>query len=154
MRGLTLAILVLSASGAYAQDVPYPEGFRTWQHVSTMIIEPGHPLYQAFGGMHHLYANAQAIQGYLSGHFPDGAVIVFDLHEAAAGDHAVTAGARKVLGVMVRDHQRYAATGGWGFEGFKGDTRERVVGTTAGSACFACHQAQKDREYVFSTLPR
>ena len=36
-------------------------------------------------------------------------------------DNAVTVGARKVLGVMHKDLERYPATGGWGFEGFGGD---------------------------------
>lgn len=25
-------------------NVPYPEGYRTWSHVKSMIIQPGHPL--------------------------------------------------------------------------------------------------------------
>jgi len=31
---------------------------------------------------------------------------------------------------------KFAETGGWGFEGFKGDIKERVV-TDAKNACFA-----------------
>jgi hypothetical protein len=116
-----------------------------------MVIEPGHALHASFGGIHHLYANDQAMQGYRSGRFPDGAVIVFDLLDAPAGDHAITEGARKVVGVMHRDAKKFASTGGWGFEGFAGDSRtQRVVGANAASACFACHQSQRDREYVFS----
>ena len=47
---------------------------------------------------------------------------------------------------------KYAATGGWGFEGFAGDSRtERVVGANAATACFACHQARKPQDYVFSS---
>ncbi|MCX7901844.1 MAG: cytochrome P460 family protein, partial [Burkholderiaceae bacterium] len=102
---------------AAAADVPYPEGYRNWTHVKSMVIEAGHPLYEAFGGIHHIYANAKAISGYRSGKFPDGAVIVFDLLEAKRADHAVTEGARKVVGVMHKDAKKYAATGGWGFEG-------------------------------------
>jgi len=39
----------------------------------------GYPLHAAFGGLHHLYANATALAGYRSGRFDDGAVIVFGL---------------------------------------------------------------------------
>lgn len=138
------------ASTVAADEVPYPKGYRDWHHVKSMVIEAGHPLYESFGGIHHIYANASAMQGYRTGKFPDGAVIVFDLLDARRENNAIGEGARKVVGVMHRDTRRYAATGGWGFEGFKGDTRERVVGPKAASACFECHASRKDHVYVFS----
>jgi hypothetical protein len=154
---VTLAALALATAALAADDdgaaVPYPEGYRAWRHVKSMLIEPGHPLYDAFGGLHHLYANELALEGYRSGRFPDGAVIVFDLLAAERADHAVTEGERKVLGVMHRDRRRYASTGGWGFEGFVGGKpTERAVGANAKTACFDCHTAQTNRDYVFSTL--
>jgi hypothetical protein len=118
-----------------------------------MVIQPGHALYDAFGGIHHLYANAAALRGYKSGKFPDGAVIVFDLLEARSADNTVQEGARKVVGVMVKDMKKYATTGGWGYEGFKGDSStERAVGKNAATACFGCHEAQKAQDYVFSKM--
>lgn len=142
-----------AATAAPAQEVPYPKGYRDWTHVKTMVINPGHSLYDAFGGIHHLYANKLALQGYASGKFPEGAVIVFDLLESKSADNAVTEGTRKVVGVMQKDSKRYAATGGWGFEGFKGDSKtERAVGANAAKACFECHTSQKARDYVFSSM--
>lgn len=142
-----------AAWAAEPPPVPYPEGYRNWHHVKSMVIQPGHPLFQSFGGIHHLYANRQAVEGYRKGRFPDGAVIVFDLLEARTADNAVTEGPRKVVGVMHKDSKRYRDTGGWGFEGFKGDSKtERAVGRNAASACFQCHTSQKDRDYVFSSL--
>ncbi|MFA7593442.1 MAG: cytochrome P460 family protein [Thiohalobacteraceae bacterium] len=156
MRQLILAALCAATSTAVlAADpqVPYPEGYRDWHHVKSMVIEEGHPLYAAFGGIHHLYANDKALEGYRSEHFPDGSVIIFDLLEAVAADHAITEGQRKVVGVMHKDSKKFAATGGWGFEGFGGgDRSNRVVGANAASACFACHVPQKARDYTFSTL--
>lgn len=140
------------ADAADAPAVPYPQNYRQWQHVKTMVIQPGHSLYGAFGGIHHLYANAKAMTGYRDGKFPDGAIIVFDLLEAKAADNTVTEGKRKVVGVMHRDAKKYAATGGWGFEGFAGDSKtERAVGKNAASACFSCHQPLKERQFVFSS---
>ena len=157
MRHATFAAALVAsfaAHPAHAADpaqVPYPAGYRTWAHVKTMQILPGHPLHAAFGGVHHVYANAKALEGYRTGRWADGAVIVFDLLEANAVDNTVGDGARKVVGVMHRDAARYASTGGWGFEGFKGDSRtERAVGPRAAEACFGCHLPQKARGYVFS----
>lgn len=155
-RTLAAICIALAAATVVAADGPrvaYPDGYRGWRHVKSMVIEVGHPLYGSFGGIHHLYANAKALEGYASGRFPDGAVIVFDLLEANAADHAVMEGARKLIGVMEKDGARFAANGGWGFEGFAGDSRsERLVGDAAASACFACHQARAAQDYVFSAL--
>jgi hypothetical protein len=141
------------AAAADAPAVPYPEGYRQWMHVKSMVIHAGHPLYDAFGGIHHLYANKKAEQGYKAGRFPDGAVIVFDLLDAKAADNTVQEGARKVVGVMHKDARKYKATGGWGYEGFKGDSKtERAVAGNAATACHQCHTAQKDKDYVFSAL--
>ena len=148
---LLAAGTLLQTASAAADPVPYPVGYRDWMHVKSMVIQAGHPLYESFGGIHHLYANDKAQQGYRSGRFPDGAVIVFDLLTAVGADNAITEGPRKVVGVMHKDSRRYASTGGWGFEGFAGDsTSERVVGDQAATACFACHEARKASDYVFS----
>jgi hypothetical protein len=152
LTALILGALVMPAWAAEPQ-VPYPAGYRDWHHVKSMLIEEGHPLFGAFGGIHHLYANQKAMQGYKAGRFPDGAVIVFDLLQTDRKDNAVTEGARKVTGVMHKDAKKYAATGGWGFEGFGGgDKNNRVVGANAKSACFDCHAPQKDHDHVFSRL--
>ena len=120
-----------------------------------MVINPGHALYDAFGGIHHLYANRKALAGYKSGKFADGSVIVFDLLEAKSADNTVQEGARKVVGVMHKDSKKWKATGGWGFEGFKGDSKtERAVGNNAATACYQCHTAQKDQGFVFSAYRR
>src|SRR5918999_5845817 len=112
------ATLTLVTVAGQIQPVPYPEGYRDWRHLKSMVIAQGHPLYDAFGGIHHIYANDVALKGYASGKFPDGSILVFDLLEAHTKDNATTEGARKVLGVMHKDGARWATTGGWGVLGF------------------------------------
>ena len=118
---LLIAICVTAAIAVVEgqSDVPYPMGYRDWHHVKSMVIEEGHPLFEAFGGIHHIYANDDAVTGYQDGRFPDGAVIAFDLLEAVRADNAVTEGVRTVLGVMHKDSERYPATGGWGLRGIR-----------------------------------
>jgi hypothetical protein len=152
---LVLACAAAGATAVRAADppsVPYPEGYRTWAHVKSMVIQEGHPLFGAFGGIHHIYANDKALQAYRKGgSFPDGSVIVFDLLEAKSGAGAIEEGGRKVVGVMVKDARRWPTTGGWGFEGFKGDSKtDRAVGRDAATACFNCHAPQKAQDYTFS----
>lgn len=153
ISGLVLAMVCVAAVAADAPPVSYPEGYRDWHHVKSMVINPGHPLHASFGGIHHVYANKIAMEGYRKGRFPDGAVIIFDLLETKAADNAVTEGSRKVVGVMTKNAKAYKDTGGWGFEGFKGDSKtERAVGKQAATACFQCHAPQKEKDYVFSAL--
>lgn len=149
LAGVAIAATVAGANDA---QVPYPEGYRYWPHVKSMVIQEGHPLHGSFGGIHHIYANEKAIQAYRSKTgFPDGAVIVFDLLEASAAGNAITEGQRKLVGVMHKDRKLYPATGGWGFEAFAGNSRsKRTVGAKAAEACFGCHAPQKPRDYIFS----
>ena len=80
----------------------------------------GHINYDAFGGIHHVYANDKAITALKEGKsFPKGAVSVFDLMEEKIENNTVIEGPRKVLGVMEKDPDSFHDTEGWGFEDFK-----------------------------------
>lgn len=146
--GTALALATSPAAGADAR-IPYPDGYRGWHHVKSMVIEPGHPLERPFAGIHHVYADDAALEGLRTGRYRDGATLVFDLLEARRGDHAVVEGRRKLLGVMVRDASA-RATGGWRFEAFAGSSRTERLVTDGGAGCFACHRKAADRSYVFS----
>ena len=37
-------------------QVDYPEGYRQWTHLKSMVIQKGHPLANPFEGIHHVYA--------------------------------------------------------------------------------------------------
>ena len=149
----TLIIFSCLLSVTKAEDglIKYPDGYRYWTHVKSMVIQEGHSLHDTFGGIHHLYANDKALKGYQIGDFPEGAVIIFDLLEATTANNAIVENKRKVLGVMVKDSKQFSDTAGWGFEGFvAGDPENRAVGNDYKEACFACHTVQKDSDYVFS----
>jgi len=149
--GFVVLFLVTPAFGEPPR-VEYPTGYRQWAHVKSMVIySDKHPLFAQFGGMHHIYANADAMRAYTKGGtYPDGSVIVFDLLEAKDENGAYVAGARKFIGVMRKDRAKYKATGGWGFEGFKGDSRADRMVNDANAQCFGCHLQQKDNDFVFS----
>jgi hypothetical protein len=159
--GLSIVLSFAAAEPAPAADgaapaaarttVSLPQGYRSWRHVKSMIIEPGHALAALVEGTHHVYANEQAMRGYAKRPFPDGAIIVFDLFATVKGDQAITDGPRKAVIVMQKDAKRFAATGGWGYEVFaNGKPDAPQVRDGAREACHACHLAQKDRDFVFS----
>jgi hypothetical protein len=151
---LTAVFLLVSAPEGYAGNgkVDYPEGYRQWVHIKSMLIEPGHPLENPFQGMHHVYGNPQALKGYKDGNYPDGSVIVFDLLQYSQEGKTIQEGERKLIGVMQKDKKAFRSTGGWGFEAFpKNSKTDRVVGD-GGKSCFQCHTAQKGNDFVFSRL--
>ena len=141
--GTALALATAPAAGADAR-IPYPDGYRGWHHVKSMVIERGHPLERPFAGIHHVYADDAALEGLRTGRYRDGATLVFDLLEARRGDHAVVEGRRKVRDARAR------ATGGWRFEAFAGSSRTERLVTDGGAGCFACHRKAADRSHVFS----
>lgn len=148
---LVSSLLFAAAPAAPADEVAYPEGYRGWHHVKSMLIEPGHPLEDPFAGLHHVYANPAALAGLRGGDYADGAVLVFDLLEAQPGDKAVVEGPRKLLGVMQRDASA-SDTGGWRFEAFAGDSRSERLVKDGGASCYACHTDVRDSGFVFSRV--
>lgn len=147
------SVFLISSSSRALPDnvVAYPLGFRKWTHVKSALVGPQSPIFARFGGLHHIYANENAMQGYASGKFPDGSVIVFDLFETRETAGSTLEGPRRFIDVMERDSKRFAATAGWGYEEFKGDSKtERALNAEAVQKCHACHQTVKDHDAVFS----
>jgi hypothetical protein len=141
---IAVAVWQVSAVAGTA-TVKYPKNWREWTHVKTLILQAGHPLADPFEGLHHVYVNPAGKEAIEAGKtpLPEGTVLVFDLHEAAAADNAIAEGPRKFIGVMEKSTAKFGATGGWGFEAFKGDSQERAV-TDGGASCWNCHASQPD----------
>lgn len=143
------------SSWAQSNDaIPYPTGYRQWTHVKSTIIGPKSPAYEKIGGIQHIYANEKGMEGYRTGRFPEGSILVYDFlktEDDAYSEGRTNEGSRRFTSVMVKDSKRYAATGGWGFEEFRGDSQtDRMIGAEAPTKCYDCHTSQKERDFVFS----
>jgi len=147
---LTLLLGLANPGARGDSGVGYPEGYRDWHHVKSMVILPGHALENPFAGVHHIYANDAAKAGLKSSEYADGATFVFDLLATVQGGHAIQEGERKLVGVMVRDAARYTRTGGWGFEGFAANSHSRRLTSDGGAGCFGCHTSERAHGYVFT----
>ena len=149
---MVLVILLSVATQACAggSKVKYPENYRSWTHVKSMIIEPGHPLENPFQGLHHVYGNDKAVKCFEGGEVPSGSILVFDLLNYEENNKTIQEGKRKLVGVMIKDEKAFKATGGWGFEGFAGDSKIKRLVNDGGKSCYACHTAQEKSDFVFS----
>ena len=150
-RGLVAASILVAAVTALSWaggKVPFPRDYRGFRHVKTTVIGPRGPKFERSGGIHHFYANQIAMEGYRTGRFPEGSVLIDDLLEVREVEGVITEGARRRLAVMLKKQQEYPETGGWGFEIFKGDSNEGSLSPQEQSACFECHRKGRDSVYA------
>jgi len=132
-----------------------PPGYRDWKLISVAHEEGNLKDIRAILG------NDIAIETYRAGKlpFPDGSVIgrIAWNHVASeennkvfGRDQSFVAGSEPpwYLQFMVKDSKKYAATGGWGYAQFDKDGNPAPESDL--KKCFPCHQAIKDRDFVFT----
>jgi hypothetical protein len=140
----------LPAQAQEGMAAPYPSEYRTWVMVKSYVITAESKLFKDRGGFHHYYANDKALEGYRTGKFPQGSIIVDEGVSAKDADGVTIEATLRSVEIMHKD-PAYQATGGWGYERFEGDSTAGTLGAKARSACFACHAGAKQMDYVFST---
>lgn len=154
----TLTVITRQSAAQDASPIfvkTIPPGYRDWK-VVTVSHEAG-DLNDIRAGI----ANDIAIKAYRAGKlpFPEGAIVGRIAWSHTASDEynklfgreqAFVAGAPTAayLQFMVKDSKKYAATGGWGYSSFDQDGKS--FDDAGMKACFPCHQAVKDRDYIFS----
>ncbi|HYP05534.1 MAG TPA: cytochrome P460 family protein, partial [Bryobacteraceae bacterium] len=152
MKKLFLAGVLAASMATWAENlpqVPYPAGFRRWQHVKSIVVGPESPTFAKRGGIHHYYANAEAVDGYRTGKFPEGSVIVdegvFTRDGQGMAKGIVLEGERRRVEVMVKNSRLYRDTGGWGFEAFEGDEQAGKLQARGRAECHTCHSEVRER---------
>lgn len=155
------AVFLLQFGAVAGQDEPsvaFPTDYRYWYHVGSKSIAPEAAeaislAVEVFGNTFDaVFANTIALNDMRSGARPfrDGAAFAAPFFELAHPvDGLDTMGDLKFVAVMVKDSERFADTGGWGFEAFAPDGSV-IAGASEG--CFGCHESQQDNDFVFSTL--
>jgi hypothetical protein len=157
--GRTTAVLVVAAIGMLTwsllacaesgETIAFPTEYRTWAHVKSVLVGPQSQAFATEAGIHHIYANDKALEGYRTGTFPDGSIVVYDLLETKEVSGNTIEGPQRRIDVMVKDGERHRDTGGWDFARFRPD--DRTTGTIPAdrkATCVSCHS--KSGDYVFS----
>jgi Cytochrome P460 len=149
--GRTVASVLVFAAGVVSgidtnPPVPFPVEYRMWAVGKSMVVGPENKN----SGFHHYYANEKAVEGFLSGHFPDGSVVVDERLEVRQEAGVTSEGPRKSIAVMHKDAARYSSTGGWGFDVFAGEDLAQGAPVPVRAACFSCHSQRKEHDFVFS----
>jgi hypothetical protein len=152
------ALLVVAVTPTPRQSmpaVPFPEGFRSWQLVRSTIVGPESPTFPKRGGIHHYYANREALEGYRTGVFPNGSVLVDEAVSTKAGEGPgagmLFEADRRFIDVMVKNDAVYKDTGGWGYEHFDGTATTPTLSQAERMECSKCHARSKS-DHVFTKL--
>ncbi|ROM87580.1 MULTISPECIES: cytochrome P460 family protein [Pseudomonas] len=127
--------------------VKLPEGYRQWALIAP--AQEAAPLNE----LRAVVGNGLAMKAYQDSTlpFPDGTVLVklaWKHVQSPEFEPASIPGAATTVQVMVKDSQKYASTGGWGFGRFiNGKPADEAQHQT----CFACHQARvQNHDWVFT----
>src|SRR5215470_2978979 len=138
---------------AAVADGKLPSGYRDWRLIS-VAREEG-----TLDDIRAILGNDAAIKAYREAKrpFPEGSIIArlawsYDASEennkAFGRKQSFVAGHPKNgVQFMVKDSKKYASTGGWGYAQFDDG---KPADEKALNTCFACHQAIKDRDLVFT----
>jgi hypothetical protein len=128
--------------------VPYPVDYRKWTVTKSFVAGPESKV----AGFHHYYANDKALEGFTTGKFPDDSMIVDERVAVEQRGGSSFEGKRLSIAVMVKNSERYAETGGWGFDSTQGNSQTLDAPGEKRAACFSCHSQQKDHDFVFSAF--
>lgn len=143
---VTILVLALAAAAVAASAPVLPKGYLSWQKSERKVISDKSSL---FYGIHYIYADKKAMQGYRAGNkFPEGSRIIIE-HFTIKGNPA-TDGPKNMVVLMQKDKRR-TETGGWLYAGF--GANGKPSGLDPVKTCYDCHlkdAAQKD--FVFSTI--
>ena len=133
--------------------IKIPDGYRDWRLIS-VAHEEG-----KLNDLRAILGNDVAIKAAREGKtpFPDGTIIArlawdyIPLEESSkAFGHPqsfVAGSAKNGAQFMVKDSEKYAATGGWGFAQFNDG---KPADEAAHKTCFPCHAIVKARDFVFN----
>lgn len=153
MATLVLAGACMAHADSGAGDIDLPTGYRNWTLIS-VAREEGN-----LDDLRAILGNEPAIKALKKSEYsiPNGAIIArfawsYEALEESAKAFGrpqshVAGHPKNSVQLMVKDTTRYASTGGWGFAQFDAG---KSTNTADQHACFACHSAAKDRDYVFN----
>ncbi|MBL8923960.1 MAG: cytochrome P460 family protein [Myxococcaceae bacterium] len=140
-----VAAVVVSCLAFAGSALTLPADWRSWQHVKSMVIpDKAHGLY----GFHHVYVHPKALAAYQKGKgYPEGALLAVPFYDVVVENGATSQGPLLKVAVMKRD-KTATATGGWLYGAF--DSTGKALELDARAGCHTCHEAKKDRDFVFS----
>ena len=132
--------------------IKIPAGYRDWKLIS-VAHEAG-----KLNDLRAVLGNDIAINAYRAGKLPlpDGAIIARlawqytpseENNNVFGNPQSFVAGQPTNVQFSIKDSKKFASSKGWGYAQFN---KGQLVNVAMNATCFACHQAVKDRDFVFT----
>ncbi len=140
--------IIITATLTFAAPASaLPKGYTKWAKSERKVVNDKKSL---FYGIHYIYADKKAMQGYRAGNrFPEGSIIIVEHFNIKGGDTSTDG--PKNMAVLMKKDKRQTKTGGWLYAGFSADGKPSGLDTVKN--CFECHQKEASgRDYVFSGI--
>jgi hypothetical protein len=142
-----------------AGKISLPSDYKVkWPHIGSWAVakKEGKPIHE----MHDVYTQPETIAAFQkTGEFPDGAVLVKEVHNAQADGlttgHAAWSTDIKIWFVMIKDRkERFKDSDdwgdGWGWALFEAKDRSKNVSAGYDSSCISCHVPVEDTDWVYT----
>jgi len=133
-----------------ANGINFPIGLKNWRAISTSYRTDNNTQRVILG-------NSIAVAASRSGNtkpWPQGSILaklVWKNRQHPQWDAAIVPGEFVHSEIMIRDSQKYNATGGWGFARWVGLSQQPYgKNESFAQECYACHNHAKDSNYVFT----
>ncbi len=158
--GLTTGEAAESFSDYVSTDgvIRLPQEYRqNWEHLGDWAVgkREGEPLHE----IHSVYSPTATAQAYRdTGEWPDGAVLVKEVHEVTSDNlttgHVTWAAEMKIWFMMVRDREnRFPDNAnwgdGWGWALFDAGDRSKNISTNYARDCRTCHVPVQQTDWIF-----
>ena len=131
---------------------------RNWAHLGGWAVSKKHD--ESIHEMHAVYTQPEAIAAYnKSGEFPDGTVLVKEVHETKTDGlttgHAAWSTNIRIWFVMIKDRkQRFEDNDhwgdGWGWALFEAKDPTRNVSVGYDTSCLGCHIPAEESDWVYT----
>jgi len=147
LAGIVIASFIIASSiTAWAGEEALPKDLDSFTYTGSLVIpDKNSPLF----GFFHYSMNKKGLAAFKKGGpYPDGTTIVGKVYEVVSSPVGGMIEGKRLRYSYMRKDISAKETGGWIFAVFSADGK--FIQKDVKTACFACHMAAKDSDYVFS----
>lgn len=141
-----VSIILTFAITTWAGEEALPKDLDSYTYTGSLVIpDKNSPLF----GFFHYYINNKGLTAFKKGGpYPEGTIIVGKVYDVVTSLVGGMIEGKILRYSYMRKDMSAKETGGWIFAAFSSE--RKFIQKDVKTACFACHMAAKDSDYVFS----
>jgi hypothetical protein len=147
LTGVVIVSFILTFTiTSWAGEEALPKDLDSYTYTGSLVIpDKNSPLF----GFFHYYMNNKGLTAFKKGGpYPEGTIIVGKVYDIVTSPAGGMIEGKILRYSYMRKNMSAKETGGWIFAAFS--PGRKFIQKDVKTACFACHVAAKDSDYVFS----